>query len=344
MLNNRYGYLIAAVWILALDAILAWWVKGDLELAWLIGMPVILAGGIVIGAVPAVVFRRWKPALISIGASALVSTLLLVAAIETPHHWESAPPAGLTGATKRFASDRAAIKAAAEKTTGYPVEPSVPAKVELTGGLVTKQGFSFSLSRRPASARVVVSFEAGPVEAMQFDAVSSGGAWQMRPRKSDVERITIRSAAFERRFPDSRLVEVGGNPPYSRGQALAVRTARSETDWSIVLLRAMDGDQTVREVRRYSRDELLARFREMLAASALGPLQSAVIYFRPVTQHDVMFAQSPEFSFMGVLGNPRYWRAEVVARLSADGNRMEFAIGRKLTRPPAGTVLAGDRR
>ncbi len=35
-------YVAAAVWIVALDTILAWWVKGDLELAWVIAVPVIL--------------------------------------------------------------------------------------------------------------------------------------------------------------------------------------------------------------------------------------------------------------------------------------------------------------
>ncbi|HWR51870.1 MAG TPA: hypothetical protein VN428_12225 [Bryobacteraceae bacterium] len=344
MLNNRYGYLIAAIWIVALDAILAWWVKGDLEMAWLVGMPVIVGGGVVIGVVPAVAFRRWKPALISIGASVLLSALLLYAAIETPHHWKAAPPTDLVDAVNRFASDRAQVKSASEKVTGYPVEPAIPAQVELTGGVTTKEGFSFSLSRRPAAARVVVAFEAGPSQAMQFDEVRGSGSWQMRPRKSDVERITIRPAAFERRFPDSRVIEVGGSGPYSAGQSLAVRAARSETDWSIVLLRLMDGGQTVREVRRYSQTDLLARFRGTLAASGLTPLETAVIYFRPVKQQDVMFLQSPEFSFIGVLGDARYWRAEIVARLSRDGGGIDFEVGRKLTRPPAGTVFAGDRR
>jgi hypothetical protein len=333
VLNNRNGYLIAAVWIVALDAALAWWVKGDLEMAWLIGMPVVLGGGVVIGAVPAVVFRRWKPGLISIGASALVSAVLLYTAMQTPHRWTSAPPADLTNAANRFASDRAQIKSAVEKVTGYPVEPAIPAQVELTGGQVTKEGFSFCLSRRPAAARVVVSFEAGPAAAMRFDAVRSAGAWQMRARKSDIERITIRPAAFERRFADARVIEVGGNGPYSAGQSLAVRTARSETDWSIVLLRLMDGDQTAREVRRYSQSDLLTRFRETLAASGLTSLESAVIYFRPVREQDVMYLQAPEFSFIGVLGDARYWRAEIVARLSEDGGGMEFEVGRKLRRP-----------
>lgn len=344
MLNNRYGYLIAAIWIVGLNATLAWWVKGDLEMGWLIGMPVILAGGVVIGLVPGFVFRRVRPALLYLGASILASAVFLYAAIGTPHRWKSAPPAGLTDAANRFASDRAAIEAAAGRVTGYPVEPGIPAKVEIASGLATKQGFSFAITRSPAAARVVVTFDAGPAQAMQFDAVRSGGGWEMRPLKSDVERITIRPAALERRFPDARTIEAGGSGPYLRGQTLAVRAARSETDWEIALLRVMDEGQALREVRRYPQRELLERFRETVAAAGLAPLESAVIYFRPVKRQDVLYTQGPEFRFIGVLGNPRYWRAEITARPAADGNGLEFGITRKLTRPPAGTVPAGDRR
>jgi hypothetical protein len=342
--NNRYGYFFAGIWILALDGTLVWWVKGDLEMAWLIGIPVILAGGAVIGLAPAVVVRESKRVLISVCASTLLSVLLLYAAMKTPHQWVSAPPGGLVAAANRFAADRAAIKSAVEKVTGYPVEPDIPAKAELTNSLVKKQGFSFSLSRTPASALVLVGFEAGPAETIRFDLFGSSGVPQMRPLKSDVGSIAIRAVSFERAFPDAGAIEVGGDGPYSRGQSLAVRAARSETDWSIVILRVMDGNRVLREVRTYSRDELLSRFRGTLAAAELGPLQSAVIYFRPVKKPEVIFAGSSAFRFMGLLGDPLYWRAEVVARLSGDGSTMEFSVGRKLTRPHAGTAPAGDPR
>ncbi len=161
-----------------------------------------------------------------------------------------------------------------------------------------------------------------------------GGGWELRPRYVPNDTLTVRAPALERRFPQARLIEAGGNGPYLPRDLVPVRIARGETDWDIVVFRIADGGEPLREVARYPREELMRRFAGAVNAAGIGPLESAVIYFRPVKPQDVLFAWRPEFRFIGLLGNTRYWRAELVARLS--GGEMEFVVANRLTRPGPG--------
>lgn len=257
------------------------------------------------------------------------SVVLAYAALQTPNSWKR-PPAGLEAA-KRLASDREAIKIATENATGYPVDPVMPALVQATDSYITKEGFSFHLLRHPGILWVRSSFDVGPQAGIDFDVVESGGRWELRRRFVPSNALTLRAPALRRKFPQARAIEAGGNGPYLPRDVLPVRIARGETDWDIVLLRIADGGEPLREIRRYSRDELMRRFSDLLNKEGIGPLESAVIYFRPVRDQDVAFIDRSEFPFIGVLGNARYWRAEIVARLS--GEDLQFAITRRLTRP-----------
>lgn len=338
---SRGKLAAAAVWVFLSNLALAWWVKGDLEFGWIVGLPVILAGGPVFGALSAVVLRSWRASLAMTGASALWAVALGFAALHTPNSWKRAP-AGLEWA-RRIASDREAIRKAAEAVTGYAVEPQVPGQVQVTDSYITKQGFSFRLVNRPGEAKVWVSFDIGPMGGAEFDVAPRGGYWTLRPRFVPSNALTVRAPALERRFPHARVIEAGGNGPYLRGDLLPVRILRGESDWDIVLLRIADGGEPLREVARYSREDLMRSFSKVVEAAGIGPLEAAVTYCRPVRPQDVFFFMRPEFSFIGILGNERYWRAEIVARLSGGGLRFELA--NRLVRPAPGSPGAvGDRR
>ncbi len=330
----RWKLIAAALWVFASNLALVWWVKGDLEMGWIIGLPAIVAGGLVFGGLSAFLLRSWRASLAMAGASVAWSAVLAYAALNTPNSWKQRP-AGLAAA-RRFASDRGAILKAVETTTGYAVEPQTPARVEATDSLVTKQGFSFALVRRPGRVRISVSFDVGPQSAAEFDE-------ELRPVYVPSDTLTVRAAALERRFPQARLIEAGGNGPYLPRDLVPVRIARAETDWDIVVFRIADGGEPLREVARYPREELMRRFADAVNAAGIGPLESAVIYFRPVKAQDVFFEARPEFRFIGLLANARYWRAELLARLS--GGEMEFVVANRLTRPGPGALSGvGDRR
>jgi hypothetical protein len=327
----RNRLLAASALLFFANAVTAWWVKGDLEMAWLVGGPLIVAGGIVFGAIAAIFLRRTAGAAAAFLVSCASAAGLAALAMYTPTGWSCAPPRAMTRAAERLAGDPAALRAAAEKITHYPVQPAT-ATVRYTPSLTRKVEFSFRLERRPAEARIVFSFEAGPQDAFEFRVVRGGSGWGLEPVYARPLPLTARREAFARLFPGVPFVEVGGSGPYAPGELIPVRLARSATDWEIALVRIAAGDSALREIRRYSRAEIAAGLERAAARAGLGHIGHIYTYSRPISAQDILFAAAPAFDFNLQLRSPRYALANMKTRLS--GGELSFEVDRAIERAP----------
>jgi hypothetical protein len=329
MFRNR-RLLVAFALLFFANAVTAWWVKGDLEMAWLVGGPLIVAGGLLYGAIAAIVLRRGAGAAAAAFLGSCASAAGLAAlAMYTPNGWSGAPPRAVTRAAERIAADPAALRAAAEKITHYPVQPAT-ATVRYTPSLTRKIEFSFRLERRPAEAHIVFGFEAGPQDAFEFRAVRAASGWGLEPVNARPLPLTARREAFARLFPGIPLVEVGGSGPYAPGELIPVRLARSVTDWEVAVVRIAADGAALREIRRYSSAEIAAGLERAAARAGLGSIEHIYTYFRPISAQEILFAAAPAFDFNAQLGGPRYALANMKARLSR--GELSFDIERAIER------------
>jgi len=327
---SRSRLVAAAIYILGLTAILAWWIKGDLEMTWLIGAPLLVAGACLIGLSTAALFRRLIPVLIATGASVLVGVIFVVIAIQTPNGWPVDPPRGMVRAATEFSRDRTVVESAVGRLTGLPVEV-METKIKRQPGWVSKEGFSFRLQRRPAAIAVVASFSAGPLDAVTFDMVGKNGDWipVARPPRNTVG-MSFRQAAFLRRFPGAPLIEVGGQGPHAPGTPLLIRVARSATDWELVLFRVASNDKPLDEVKRYTRADVSSEFAKEIGQRGLGKAGNFIMHFQPSGSYPVLFLNAPEFRFFSTLDHRAHGSVSLLARLKE--NQVNFEIERPFPR------------
>ncbi|HWV56639.1 MAG TPA: hypothetical protein VNZ57_04135 [Longimicrobiales bacterium] len=347
----------AVTWIVAANAIVVWWLTGDLELAWLLALIIVLVASVVIGMIGAVLLAARPPAALvpvlgSLVLSPTLGVLLFVAAIRVaPHLTRSLdPPPALRAAADSLAADRDALQAEARRITGVAVEIDHP-NVVYTHGRVFKKGFRLGLTRIEPTATVSFTFTAGPGRRMIFDVIRDDDGWRLRPR--DAERfaahpgITFTRAYLEQRFPgleatfdagwptyyrgdtvlailqragtrDDSSVAKGPAPRQHRGAATARATAADTDSMEFVVFRIGEGEELLEEVRRYSSDEITRRFSRAAATAGLGRLRSLRFVRMPNRLQD------PSFGFLGELeGGPRRtaWFAAI-----RKGEEVEFSV------------------
>jgi hypothetical protein len=327
---KRNRIATSAVYVIAFTTALAWWIKGDLEMGWLVGAPLLVAGAGAAGLSTVFLFRRFVPVLAATAAAAVFGVVLAGIAIQTPNGWRVGPSRGMARAAAEFSQDRPAIEAAVSRLTGFPVEV-METRIETRQGWVSKEGFSFRLLQRPASAAVVASFAAGPMDSVTFDLVEQGSTWVPVSRPIfKAAGINFRQVAFQRQFPSVPLVEVGGQGPQTPGALLLVRAARSATDWELVLFRIGSNGKPLDEVGRFSQARIAEEFGNHAAERGLGRIGKVFMHYQPSGTHPVMFFNVPVFRFFGTLDHPSYGSVSLLASLR-DG-RVEFGIERPFPR------------
>ncbi len=327
---NRSRWVAAAVYVVVCTTLLAWWIKGDLEMGWLLGGPLLVAGAALFGVSTVVLFRRLIPVLIATGCSVVVGLICAVIAIQTPNGWPLYSPPGMVRAAEAFSNNRALVESAVTRVTGLPVE-LMETKVEYRKGWVSKEGFSFRLRRRPAAAEVIASFAAGPLDSVTFDIVEQRGEWLPVARPvPNATQTNLRQPAFVRRFSASNLIEVGGQGPHAPGALLLVLAARKATDWEFVLFRVAANGKPLEEVERHSQAEISTGFARETVARGLGPPAKIFIHYQPSGSYPVLFLNAPEFRFFGTLNHPAYRSVSLLARL--ENGQVKYEVERPFPR------------
>ncbi|MBX6363013.1 MAG: hypothetical protein IRZ00_04020 [Gemmatimonadetes bacterium] len=335
-----WRWIAAALWIVVTVPLLAWWVKGDLEMAWLIGMPLIVGGAAVLGLASGLVLRRLQPTLATAAAATVLGAVCTYAAVNTRHAW-SVPPSPLhRAAAQRFAADRAHLAREAERVSRVPVQLAEVRVVE-TPGWASKRGFSFAFDRHPARIVLELGFDAGPPGPLELEVVRRGGEWRLepRPRPPAPDGIRFRPAAFQRHFPDYATIEVGADGTIPLGTDVLVRAARAEDDYALAIFRVGAG-VPLQELRRYPRGEIVRRFTEALARSGAPAPSRVVMYYAPSAQYPVTWRPAGSFDFFGMLEDPRWRVADLEARPA--GDTVAFVVRQLRPHPPPGPV--GDHR
>ncbi|HET9982268.1 MAG TPA: hypothetical protein VFQ38_01720 [Longimicrobiales bacterium] len=335
-----WRWIAAALWIVVTVPLLAWWVKGDLEMAWLVGMPAIVGGATLLGLATGLLLRRLVPTLAAAAAATVLGVLCTYVAINSRHSWEYPPSPFHRTAARRFAADRARLAREAERVARVPVQLAEVRLVE-TPGWERKRGFSFAFDKRPARIVLEVGFDAGPPSSMEMEVVWRGGEWRLEPRPLPPlpAGIRFRPAPFQRRLPDYSGIEVGADGTIPLGTAVLVRAARAEDDFALAVFR-VGPDVPLRELRRYPREEIVRRFTEALARSGVPAPRRVTMYYAPSPAYPLVWGRRPEFDFFGLLTDPRWRVADLQARL--DGDTVAFVVRRLRPHPGPGPV--GDRR
>lgn len=339
MRANGWRLVASLLWIVAANALVVWWFAGDIEMGWILAMLLVPAAGFLIGAVGAALLRYpRRAALTPLALSPALAVLQLVVAIQTTPYARSldATPE-LRAAADSLAADRAALQKAARRITGIPVEIGEP-DVVITPGRLLKEGFRLRLTREEPAATVAFTFAAGPRRRMTFDVIHDDDGWRARPRDPDLfaahPEIELTRAYLERRFPSREATLDAGWPGYTRGDTVLIllrragggaasavaRDAASAAgrDLEVVVFRLGEGAEMLREVRRYSGDEVFSHFARAASAAGLGRLRS-LRFVRPPNR-----LQDPSFGFLGELdGGARrmVWLAAI-----RRGEGVEFTV------------------
>ena len=317
------------------SCVLAWWVKGDLEMAWLLFMLIFPIAGGAIGLIMALPLRA--PILVSmttIGPPAAALALLL--AMQTPNTWNSRDRARVERQATSLAGDLPRLEATARELIGAGVDVS-GARPTIRGGHVRKEPFRFGLEREPASAELRVDFSLGPEYGLKLRI--EGDSLVADPEHVEALRNTrwrITEAALRRRFDAHtvRLARNEGKSEWVPGAFLPLRLDHGERDWTLLVLR-IGGPDGLEVVRTISRDESRAALAR--AASDAGrEVRDVLIYFTP-NQGGVSFEHNVWFDFIGI---PVDGGANI--RLAArfrDGeysyHTMRWFTGRGGPRPPS---------
>lgn len=331
MRANGWRLVASLLWIVAANALVVWWFAGDIEMGWILAMLLVPAAGFLIGAVGAALLRYpRRAALTPLALSPALAVLLLVVAIQTTPYARSldATPE-LRAAADSLAAGRAALQAEARRITGIPVEIGAP-DVVITPGRLLKEGFRLRLTREEPAATVAFTFAAGPRRRMTFDVIHDDDGWRARPRDPDLfaahPEIELTRAYLERRFPGREATLDAGWPGYTRGDTVLILLRRAGgdaasaagRDLEFVVFRLGEEDELLREVRRYSGDEVFAHFTRAASAAGLGRLRS-LRFVRPPNR-----LQDPSFGFLGELdGGARriVWLAAI-----RRGEGVEFTV------------------
>ncbi|MFO7286819.1 MAG: hypothetical protein C0P79_008195 [Gammaproteobacteria bacterium] len=294
----RVKRTLAAALVTALAAgAVAWWVKGDLEMAWLLWMPVLPAAGAVIGLVAALALR----APIHVSATVIGPTagvLALWAAIATPHAWDAPGRASAERTAASLAADVARIEALARERLDAGVDVA-GARPDVRGGRVRKESMRFFPMHDPLVAELRVDFALGPASGLVLRV--EGDSLGAEPAALDAARAApwrIGDAALRRRF-DARALRLGtgGASAWAPGTVLPLRIERAADDWTLLVVR-VGGPDGLAVVREIPRDESRAALAEA-AARAGREVRDVVIYFTE-RYGGVTFEPGATFDFIGL--------------------------------------------
>jgi len=309
---------LAIVVTVAATAALAWWIKADWEMGWLLWMLVLPAAGSALGLVAALILRGRLEIVTAVGFAAGAAALWV--AMSTPHQWAGADPTQAERRAAALAGSTHLIEARLRELLGagvdlQSVQPSV------VGGRVRKQPFRFLPEREPAVIRLSVTFALGPNRPLmlQLDERDSLTATPEALESIRQAPWVIREPALTRRFPAPAL-SVAGHGPWTPGDVVGVRLEQSESEWSLLLLRVGGeaGLETVREVSGAESRAGLAR----AAAQAGRPVRDVRIYLSRGA--GVTYLPSARFDFIG-LPEDRRANLRLIARLEGDDIRYETA-------------------
>lgn len=308
---NRLGAVVIGAVLLA--ALFAWYVKGDLEMAWLwvgptiVGVTLLLVGmGSVVTLPPG--FPRFAAAL----AGLPFGILLAWAAASTTNTVPVPPAPERMAEARRMAADTERLERVARQTLGAPIAVG-GALVDSTDGYTRKVSGRFGLERRDPRVRIIVSFAVGPREPLRLE-VTASDALEVIETVPSAGRTILRPDAVLRRYPDTPLVEVGGSGPFAPGQAVPMRLMRGEDDWSIEVVRVLAEGQPLAPVRTLDRAEIVDAVTATLRAGGDRPSRIAS-YFQPAGAR-VLFMNGPSFDFQTPLAGGGF--ATVRASLRAD--------------------------
>ncbi|HEX7089282.1 MAG TPA: hypothetical protein VF192_04060 [Longimicrobiales bacterium] len=312
---NRTTLAVAVT--VAANAVLAWWLKGDWEMGWLLWMTVVPVAGGALGLLAAAILRGRVEIVMPVGFAAGV--VALWAAIATPHQWAGTDLARTERRAAALADSTHHVEARVRELLGAGVEVS-GVQPTVAGGRVRKRPLRFLLEREPAVARLSVTFALGParplVLRLEGDSLTAPAAALDSARAAP---WVIREAALARRFPAPALT-VGGHGPWPPGDVVGVRVERGESDWSLLLVRVggAAGLETVREVSGAESRAGLVR----AAALAGRPVRDVRIYLSRGA--GVTYLPAGRFDFIG-LPEDRRASLRLVARVEGDEVRYETA-------------------
>src|SRR5690606_34442717 len=308
---------VAIIVAFAATAALAWWLKGDWEMGWLLWMLVVPVAGSVLGLLAAVILRGRIEIVTAAGSTAGV--VALWAAIATPHQWGGADYRGAERRAKAMADSTLLIEARVRELLGVGVDVS-GVQPAVAGGRVRKQPLRFLPEREPAVAWFNVMFALGPAQPLVLRLESD--SLTAAPAALDSARMApwvIREAALTKRFPAPAL-SGAGHGPWAPGDIVGVRLEHGETDWSLLLARVggAGGLETIREVSGAESRAGLAR----AAALAGRPVHEVRIFVSRGA--GVTYLPSSRFDFLG-LPEDRRANLRLVARVEGDDIRYEVA-------------------
>lgn len=312
---NRTTFAIAIT--VAATAVLAWWLKGDWEMGWLLWMIVVPVAGSALGLLAAVLLRGRVEIVTAAGTTAGV--VALWAAIATPHQWAGGDQARAERRAAALADSTHRVEARVRELLGAGVDVS-GVQPTVTGGRVRKRPLRFLLESEPAMVQLGVTFALGPARPLVLRL--EGDSLTASPAALDSARMepwVIREAALTRRFPAPAL-SVGGHGPWAQGDVVGVRLEHGESDWSLLLVRVggAAGLETVREVSGAESRAALAR----AAALAGRAVRDVRIYVSRGA--GVTYLPSGRFDFIG-LPEERRANLRLVARVEGDEVRYETA-------------------
>jgi hypothetical protein len=303
----------AVVFLAVLVAVtFAWYVKGDLEMGWLVAMPAVAAVTLVAALIGGLFLPRGFPRVAVVLASLPFGLMIAWFAASTPNNWPVPPDPELMRRSGELASDLDRLGSVAHAALGLPVEVG-HAMVDSVPGVRTKVSGRLGLERRPASVLVVVAFDVGPAEPLRLRLSESGDVVPVSPMP-DVSRIRVARAALVRRYPQVPLVEVGGDGTFQPGALLPLRLMHGERDWELSLVRVMAGNEALPEVRRWAHDEVASRLAAALREGGRRP-ESIATYYRP-SDDRVLYFQDAGFDFQARLAGGG--RASLRVELEAD--------------------------
>jgi hypothetical protein len=312
---NRTTVAIAVT--VAAAAVLAWWIKGDWEMGWLLWMIIVPVAGGALGLLAGALLRGRSGIVTAAGSAAGV--VALWAAIVTPHQWAGTDLARAERRAAALADSTHHVEARVRELLGAGVDVS-SIQPEVTGGRTRKRPLRFLPERESAVARLRVTFALGParplVLRLEGDSLTAPGAALDSARGAP---WVIREAALARRFPAPALT-VGGHGPWPPGDVVGVRLERGESDWTLLLVRVGGGAglETVREVSGEESRAGLAR------AAALTGRAVREVRIHISRGAGVTYLPSGRFDFIG-LPEDRRANLRLIARVEGDQVRYETA-------------------
>ncbi len=310
--------LIVATAIL-LAAGFAWYMKGDLEMGWLVVWPLIVGVTVLVAGVGSFLLPPGFPRAAVVLTAAPFGVLLAWLAATTLNSWRIPPAADHLAVARRIASDTVRLTDVARGALGAPVEIA-EASVDSSDGAWRKVGGRLTLERREPRVRLTVTFAVGPRAPLRFEVTPGGELHVIQPLPDPAESV-IRAEAITRRYPDVPHVEVGGQGPYAPGAPVPLRLMRAEDDWSIEIVRVLADGQPLEPRRTYSRAEIVAGLEAVLRSAGLQA-DRLVAYFRPAGAR-VTFFQAPAFEFIA----PLLPRGTAGLRAVLDGDSLVFELG-----------------